>query len=112
LLLAIEERWLENESDTLPEWLSRSEVLSTLPLGIRFGVGDPESLAIYRFVIPERRAANFIQTLVDANLENKADRQASIRYAMDVRDRFIQMVTDNQQNPIFAVITKILNERQ
>lgn len=112
LLLAIEERWLENEPNTLPEWLSSSEVLPTLPLGIRYGVRDPESLAIYRFVLQERRAANFIRTLVDIDLENKADRRASIQYAMDVRARFIQRVADDPQNPIVAVLKQILNERQ
>jgi hypothetical protein len=85
LLLAVRDQWLENEPDSIPDWLAEASTLSTLPQGLRFGVSNPGALAWNRYITKERRAANLLQRLCPVDVETADDltsAYSSVRQAL------------------------------
>ena len=111
LLLSISEKWGENSPDSLPSWLRESTTLPTLPLGIRFGVADPETLACYRGLIRERRAAHLLRMWADRNLDDKVDKHAAFTYASGIRQELIHDETRDEYDPMIPVIRHIIQNK-
>jgi len=103
LLLALYEQWREYEPDTMPDWLSTSMALYTLPQGVRFGVRNPFALAWHRHAIQERRAANRLQEIVPLDtgeITNIREAQTYVTKAVRV---FRDMNLDEQDSVVRAL---------
>lgn len=89
LLLALYEQWQEHEPETMPDWLSGSVTLYTLPQGIRFGVCNPSALAWHRYAVQERRAANLLQLLVPLDVDEITAIREAHRYVANAKRVFL-----------------------
>jgi len=108
LLLAIQNQWIENEPDSIPEWLSNTNVLQTFPIGLRYGVRNPFSAAWHRHFIQERRAANLLQNISPLQGEAVIDLQNAWLDTRNSLSEFVQ--TDNEgDEEIVTALRRLLN---
>jgi hypothetical protein len=107
LLLALQNQWLENESNSIPSWLKNVSVLQTFPVGLRYGVIDPFSAAWYRHVIQERRAANLLQSIAPLELERLLDLQEAWTSTQNSLSTFL--LTEERNEEINVVLRRLLH---
>ncbi len=111
LLAAMRDTWVQNESETVPNWLSGANTLRTLSLGLRAGVTDPSALAWYRYEIPERRAASLLRSSVPIALSDAGDAQASRDYIRRAKE-YLRTQPVNPDSPIVAALYRHLHLTQ
>ena len=109
LLFALQEKWIENENLSIPDWFRDSNKLSTLSLGIKYGVNSPESLACYENVIHERMVSNHLAEIYAQEIVYPGDKNIRYRFAKEIRNRIIKntfMFSDDIVNNVNTILTK------
>jgi hypothetical protein len=92
-LSALREMWQAQSPNDIPQWLSDSKTLETLPMAIRFGVSNPTALAWYRFAIQERRVSNLLSQIIPLTIANPLDDVQSKIF----QNQIFQYIASNQQ---------------
>lgn len=109
LLFALQEKWIENESLSIPDWFRDSNKLSTLSLGIKYGVNSPESLACYENIIHERMVSNHLAEINGQEIEDPGDKNIRYGFAKDIRNRIILntfISSDNIVDNVNTILSK------
>lgn len=108
LLLAIQNQWVENEPNSIPDWFLNTNSLHTFPIGLRYGVRDPFSAAWYRHIIQERRAANLLQNIAPLQSEIVVDLQDAWSETRDSLSKFLQ-IDNGGEEEIITVLRRLLS---
>jgi len=110
LVLAVRDQWVLSDHQSIPDWFSNLSTLTTLPLGLRFGVRNLEALIWYREGIRERRAANYLEEHTPFGVADPNDQQTFINYFSQAKEHFTANNELIERDPIAAAIRFLIAE--
>lgn len=104
LVLAVRDQWVLSDPQSTPDWFSNLTALTTLPLGVRFGVRNLAALIWYREGIRERRAANYLEAHTPFGIVDPNNQQAFMEYLLQAKEHFLANNELIEREPVAAAL--------
>lgn len=110
LVLAVRDQWILSAPQSIPDWFSSLTALTTLPLGLRFGVRNLEALIWYREGIRERRAANYLEEHTPFGVADPNDQHTFKDYFTQAKEHFLANNDLIEREQVAAVLSYLITK--